>query len=89
MVAWILGEAATATLAAPRISARACAALRISARPRDLCGPASSAPSRTPTAEPHACSLLRGPAETDGSEQSTAACAPASVRLLCYLRPLC
>ena len=47
MVAWILGEAATATLAAPRISARACVALCISARPRDLCVPASSAPSRT------------------------------------------
>ena len=45
-------------------------------------GPASSAPSRTPTAEPRACSLLRGPTETDGSEQSTAACAPASVRLI-------
>ena len=40
VVPWILGEAATATLAAPRISARACAAPRISARPRDLCGPA-------------------------------------------------
>ena len=69
--------------ASPRGPVWPCVSLRV----RETCaarrGPASSAPSRTPTAEPRACSLLCGPAETDGSEQSTAACAPASVRLLC------